>query len=240
MINKLIIALLINSFFFYIYQISIDFIDTYKERNYYDKVINNLSYKKEEKKDTLKIIDSGWLSYTIKFKKEIIDENDKMIKVNNSKHFIIPKNISFSGSILAVDKYVEDSPIVIPKNNLTIYEDLKQGVRLAPNAKLPNQKWITFIEWHSGQNFRWTLTYSYFDSLSRYYDKVDYKTKAYIKTKNYTFEYELFKKEIIHPGEKDFYNSNFHHLILMTCYPRNTSDKRALFHFKLINITKHE
>jgi len=57
-----------------------------------------------------------------------------------------------------------------------------------------------------------------------------------IETKDYIFEYELFKKEIIEPWSKDFYDSSFHHLILMSCYPRNTIDKRALYHAKLINI----
>jgi len=175
------------------------------------------------------------ISYNKLNKKNLLDK-----KINYSQ---LPKDLDFKNSKLYIPWFLskeKGATLIFPKDDKSIYTDLKKGVRVSVNSVSLRNPWIVFIEGHSWQNYKWTLNYSYFDNLSLYYNEVSYWQLIYIKTKDYLFTYELFKKEIISPWNKDFYQSNYHHLILMTCYPRNTSQKRALFHSKLISIKKNK
>lgn len=221
--------------------------NTLTERSYYASIINTLTInsKVEKTNNDFNIIDYGWIPFKITKNKDnlnFVNENSNKIKINkkikNNWNILNLKEIDTKSLTISMPKYIKTTKIIIPETNFTIYNDLKQGVRLSPNAHLPNEKGITFLEWHSWINFENWVNYSFFDNIALYYDKIEYKTPITIENDNYIFEYELFKKEIIKPWTKDFYDSNFHHLILMTCYPRNTTTKRALLHAKLKNIIK--
>lgn len=218
-----------------------DINNIFNERKHYKELLHNLKYE-DIKKTSFKIIDYWWLWLNITEKRNnifIYEEEKNIVKKENKKNIILQiDKINTKWLFITMPKYIAKTKIIVPIDNSSIYEDLKKGVRLSPKARYPNEKGITFLEWHSWNNYNWTMNYSFFDNLAIYYDEIDYKTPIIIENEDFIFSYELFKKEIIEPGSKDFYDSDFHHLILMTCYPRNTIDKRALFHAKLINITK--
>jgi len=242
---KIIIVFFIIIFCFYLSEIYNNINNTILERKYYKNLLQTKEeFQNNNKNKTLKIIDYWWIEFKIKKEKLtknflIEDKNHYTLKEKKLENKILKLDyVNYENATITIPKYVKTTPIILPKNNFSIYEDLRKWVRMSPNANLPHEKWITFLEWHSWNNYAGSSKFSYFDNLVTYYDKIDYKTPIYIETEKYKFEYELFKKEIIEPWSKDFYDSNFHHLILMSCYPRNTVNKRALFHAKLINIIK--
>lgn len=231
------ILIFISFLLFFLFELKLDIQWKISERNYYANLLETYKIEKFNSKN-IQIVDYGWIPFFIKnendisFQKINFDEQ----KVIDSSYFEnIPSNIDFSNAKITFWNQVINAPLVIPKDNNTIYKDLEQWVRVSPNAKLPNQKWITFMEWHSWNNYIGSNNFSFFDNLALYYDEIEYKTPIKIETDDFIFEYELFKKEIIKPWEKDFYDSKFYHLILMTCYPRNSISKRAIFHAKLVN-----
>lgn len=250
--RQILISIFIFFLIFFLYESFSQIYRNLQERNYYEVLfweykdkLNNLKTNLQIDK-SIKLIDSWWVVITINnFEKTIrMNELEKDLvsdKNKNKEEILNLDNVDYSNAILYIPWYIEKEkkvPLVFPKNNTTIYSDLKKWIRVSTNAQKPHETGITFIEWHSWQNYIWASTFSFFDNLALYYDNLNYNLPIYIETDNYIFKYTLFKKEIITPWEKDFYQSEFHHLILMTCYPRNTSQKRALLHWKLISITK--
>jgi len=249
MINKIILLFFLLSFWFFWYQSYWQISKNLEERQYYANLFESyLKDKKEHKvSDDIKIISQWGLTLTISKLKKSIQEvqiQESLLEHQEKQQKILDlskSQVSYDDAILYIPGYIEKEKwvkLIFPTNNTTIYSDLKKWVRVAPESQKPHENGITFIEWHSWQNYSNTLSYSFFDNLALYYDNIWYNLPIYIETKEYIFTYHLFKKEIIIPWEKEFYQSNFHHLILMTCYPRNTSQKRALFHGQLISITK--
>lgn len=253
MLDRIILLFFICSFLFFWYQSYEQISKNLEERQYYKNLFISYVEAKEdnsiEKEITpsIKILNQWGLTLTIsKIKKNIqeVQVQKSLFKYQENQQKILDLSktqVDYTNSILYIPWYIEKkraAPIIFAKDNTTTYSDLKKWVRVVPESQKPSEKWITFIEGHSGQNYSNTLSYSFFDSLSLYYDSIPYNLPIYIETKDYIFEYHLFKKEIILPWEKEFYWNDFYHLILMTCYPRNTNQKRALFHWKLTSITK--
>lgn len=149
-------------------------------------------------------------------------------------------SITYTNSEIYIPWYIEkneSAPIIWATNEDTIYEDLLHWVRWASTWSKPWEKWLVFLEAHSWQNYRNNLTYSFFDNLSMYYNQIDHNLPIYIKTDTTLFEYRLYKKEIVEPGKSELTLKDPYALVLMTCYPRNTSQKRALLYAKLVNVT---
>lgn len=248
-INTSILLVFLTSLAFFSYQSYEQITKNLDERAYYASLFD--TYVKQTSdtpiNNTIKVLSQWGLTLTIsKIKKDIQQTQiqESLLEQQEQQKTILDlskENVDYSNTSIYIPWYVEKNKnvkVIFPTNNTTIYSDLKKWVRVAPESQKPHEMWITFIEWHSWQNYSNTLSYSFFDNLSLYYDNIDYNLPVFIETKDYKFEYHLFKKEIILPWEKEFYQSDFHHLIIMTCYPRNTSKKRALFHAKLISITK--
>lgn len=147
------------------------------------------------------------------------------------------KELDWTNTRLSIPWYLDKGAKVIwSKDNSRVYEELLEGVRAAPFSTRPVWPGLIFMEGHSWQNYRNTLSYSFFDNLALYYDKIDQWTKLVIENDDYKFEYELFKKEIVLPGEREIRETDESQLVIMTCYPRNSSEKRALFYSKLVNV----
>lgn len=252
MVTKIILFFFLCCLSFFWYQSYDQISRNLEEREYYKNLFESYIKKdtsNSEDKDLwkIKVISQWGLTLTVsKIKNSIQDVQvqETLLEHQEKQQKILDltkSQVDYTDSIIYIPWYIEKKRwihVIFSQNDTTIYSDLKKWVRVSPESQKPNELWITFIEWHSGQNYRNSLSYSFFDSLSLYYDSVPYDLPIYIETKDYIFEYTLFKKEIINPWEKEFYQSDFHHLILMTCYPRNTSQKRALFHWRLVSTVK--
>jgi len=88
-----------------------------------------------------------------------------------------------------------------------------------------------FLQGHSGA----VGSHNYLDKLALYYNEID-EMYAYISMEGNIYKYRLEKKEIVEPGKNNLVEKNNHTLVLMTCYPRNTTQKRALFYFVLEDV----
>lgn len=192
-----------------------------------------------KKKESFSGTIDSWSSTIEEINEEYRDDLEEIVKeeIPDSRLNIAPLDQSlekFHNWALWIPWYLErenKAPIVVWLRKGNVEKELRMWVRMSPNSTSPDELWITFIEGHSGQNREGTLTYSYFDNLAKDYKLIKNGDYAYIEIKDYIYRYKLFNKEIIIPWWKDFEQSNYNHLILMTCYPRNTTKKRALFHF---------
>lgn len=205
------------------------------ERRYHEnlQVISHTPFIEQ----TVHFLDYSGIPITIERREgellELIQIERKKEDVKEKEEIRVPENFPQENNILRVLHYVDDIEVIIPENRTTLYRDLKKGVVWNPSTRNFTEKGITFIEGHSGSGHN--FSYNYFDRLALFYNNLGLETRLQIENKGtgQILQYRLERKEIINPGEKALQEQDGYYIVLMTCYPRNTTQKRALFYFRL-------
>ncbi|MFC1629669.1 sortase [Patescibacteria group bacterium] len=138
---------------------------------------------------------------------------------------------------IEIPKIGVKAPIVFSEDNNRneFQEALDKGILFYPQSDLPGKKGTTVLLGHSApQNWPKVNYYWIFNNL----DKLNKGDKIYIHSDSYRYIYVINRKFFLNVGEKVPYQdltSSKEMLILLSCWPPETGQKRIAIEAELIN-----
>lgn len=168
------------------------------------------------------------------------DQNGEKIKDANQQTNFLENSADskfqeqISNSIL-IPKINVNTPIVFPSSSKEkdVLLALKSGVAFYPDSALPGDQGSTIILGHSSSPLFGKGSY---DTVFSFLDKLEKGDKIILNYNQKEYIYEVENQYIFSPKDKVLsQNVNQSSLILLSCWPGGTSQKRIAIEAKLIS-----